>query len=89
MNFSRDQQFSPPLHHVTALVYVFVGFWDWNNASQLPYVWHYVVRAVLNMIVRNANPRGHMCFWCLMFSLSGPCELLFLLLLLPFGPELW
>ena len=33
--------------------------------------------AVLNILVRNA--RGPMCFRCLMFNLSGPCELLFLL----------
>ena len=38
-----------------------------------------VLRAVLNMLVRNATPRGPMCFRCLMFSLSGTCELLFLL----------
>ena len=38
-----------------------------------------VLRAVLNMLVRNANPRGPMCFRCLMFNLSGPCKLLFLL----------
>ena len=31
------------------------------------------------MLVRNASPRGPMCFRCLMFSLSGPCELLLLL----------
>ena len=37
-----------------------------------------VLRAVFNMLVRNASPRGPMCFMCLMFSLSGPCELLFL-----------
>ena len=37
-----------------------------------------VLRAVFNMIVRNASPRGLMCFRCLMFNLSGPCELLFL-----------
>ena len=36
-------------------------------------------RAVFNMLVRNASPRGPMCFRCLMFNLSGPCELLFLL----------
>ena len=36
-------------------------------------------RAVLNMLVRNANPRRLMCFSCRMFRLSGPCELLFLL----------
>ena len=35
--------------------------------------------AVLNILVRNASPRGHMCFRCLIFSLSGHCELLFLL----------
>ena len=36
-----------------------------------------VFRAVLDMLVRNASPRGLMCFRCLMLSLSGPCELLF------------
>ena len=30
------------------------------------------------MLVKNASPRGPMCFRCLMYSLSGPCELLFL-----------
>ena len=38
-----------------------------------------VLRAVINMLMRNAIPRGPMCFRCLMFNLSGPCELLFLL----------
>ena len=38
-----------------------------------------VLRAVFNMLVRNASPRGPMCFKCLMFSLAGPCESLFLL----------
>ena len=38
-----------------------------------------VLRAVFNMLVRNARPRGEMCSRCLIFSLSGPCELLFLL----------
>ena len=38
-----------------------------------------VLREVFNMLVRNANPRGPMCFRRLMFNLSGPCELLFLL----------
>ena len=37
-----------------------------------------VLRAVFNMFVRNASPRGPMCFRCLIFILSGPCELLFL-----------
>ena len=35
-----------------------------------------VLRGVLNMLVRNASPRGPMCFRFLMFNLSGPCELL-------------
>ena len=38
-----------------------------------------VLRTVFNMFVRNASPRGPMCFMCPMFSLSGPCEFLFLL----------
>ena len=38
-----------------------------------------VLRAVFNILVRNASPRGPMCFRCRMFSLSGPCGLLFLL----------
>ena len=37
------------------------------------------LRTVFNMLVRNASPRGLMCFRCLTFSLSGPRELLFLL----------
>ena len=37
------------------------------------------LRAVLNILARNASPRGPMCFRCLIFNLSGPCELLFLL----------
>ena len=38
-----------------------------------------VLRAVFNMLVRNASPKGNMCFRCLMFNMSEPCELLFLL----------
>ena len=36
-----------------------------------------VLRAVFNMLVGNASPRGPMCFRCLLFYLSEPCELLF------------
>ena len=39
----------------------------------------FLLRAVSNILVRNANPRGPMCFRCLIFNLSGLCELLFLL----------
>ena len=38
-----------------------------------------MLRAVLNILVGNASPRWPMCLRCLIFSLSGPCELLFLL----------
>ena len=36
-----------------------------------------VLRTVFNMLVRNDRAKGPMCFRSLMFSLSGPCELLF------------
>ena len=47
-----------------------------------------VSRAVFNMLVGNASPRGPMCFRCLMFNLSAPCELLFFFVSLPLGSEL-
>ena len=34
----------------------------------------FLLRAVLNILVRNASPRGPMRFRCLIFSLSGLCE---------------
>ena len=37
----------------------------------------FLLRTVLIKLVRNASPRGPMCFRCLIFSLSGPCELYF------------
>ena len=39
----------------------------------------FLLRAVLNILVRNASPRGPMCFRWLIFNVSEPCELLFLL----------
>ena len=42
-----------------------------------------VLCAVFNILVRNASPRGSMCFRSLMFCLSGPYELLFLLCFIP------
>ena len=36
-----------------------------------------VLRAVINMVVRNVSPRVPICFRGMMFSLSGLCELLF------------
>ena len=38
-----------------------------------------VLGSVFNMLVKNASARGTMWFRRLMFNLSGPCELLFLL----------
>ena len=35
---------------------------------------------VKSIVVRNASPRGPMCFRCLIFSLSGACELFYCLL---------
>ena len=34
-----------------------------------------VLRADFNMLVRNASPRGHMCFRCLIYCLSFYCFL--------------
>ena len=42
----------------------------------------FLLSTVFNILVRNASPRGPMCFRCLIFSSSGPCELLFFVLLL-------
>ena len=38
-----------------------------------------LLRTVLNMFMKNATPRVPMYFRCLIFSLSGHCELLFLI----------
>ena len=46
----------------------------------------YPSTVVLNMLVKNASPRGPICFRCLIFRLSGPCELLFCFVVLPLGP---
>ena len=47
----------------------------------------FLLRAVLNILVGNASPRGPMCFRCLIFNLSGPCYFCFVLL--PLEPEKW
>ena len=38
----------------------------------------FLLRAVLNILVRIANSRGPICFRSLIFNMAGPCELLFL-----------
>ena len=37
-----------------------------------------MLRAVSNMLVRHASGRGPICFRCLIFSLSGSCDLCFM-----------
>ena len=65
-----------------------LGFGIGTMLAQLLYVWYYVgVKSSFHMFVRNVSLRGLMCFRCLMFNLSGPCELLLLLFLLPLAPE--
>ena len=60
-----------------------VSMMDFGIGTMLAnfHVWGimFLLRAVLNIPVRNVSPRGLMCFRCLIFSLSGPWELLFLL----------
>ena len=34
----------------------------------------FLLRAVLNILERNASPRAPMYFRCLIFSVSGPCD---------------
>ena len=41
----------------------------------------FLLRAVLNILMRNAIPRGPMCFRCLIFNLPGPLSCFFLVFL--------
>ena len=59
------------------------GFWD--GCFHMHGIM-FLLRAVFNILVRNASPRGHLCFRCMMFSLSGHY---FYFVLLPLVPELW
>ena len=58
------------LYEVPLSVY-WLGFW---MATMLDNFHMWVLccclRSVLNILVRIASPRGHMCFRCLIFSLS-------------------
>ena len=61
-------------------LYVFVGFCMGTMLANFHMCGiMLVLRAVFNMLVWNVIPREPMCFRCLMFNLSGSCELLFLL----------
>ena len=53
-----------------------LGFGMGDYVSQLPCVWYYVG---VKSSFQHASPRGPIYFRCLIFNLSGPCELLFLL----------
>ena len=53
---------------------VSAGLWDRDYVSQLPCVRCYVF---VKSSFKHASPRGPMCFRCLIFNLSGPCELFF------------
>ena len=48
--------------------YVFVGLWDGTMLANFHMCGVMLVKAVFNMLMRNASPRGPMCFRCLMFS---------------------
>ena len=54
---------------------VFVRFGNRYDVGQFPYMWYFVV-------VRYFSPNLPMCLRCFMLMLSGPVELLFLLLLI-------
>ena len=65
-------------------------FWDGDYVTNFHmFCIMLVLRAGFNMLVRKTSPRRPMCFRCLMFSLSGPCECYFYFVLLSPGPELW
>ena len=54
-------------------------------ANSHVYMIMFIFRAMLYMLVRNASPSGPMWFRCLLFTLSGPVELLFLLCFIGIG----
>ena len=61
---------------------------DWDYVSQLPYVWYCVgVKSSFQHARKNASTVGTICVRWLMFSLSGPCELLFYFVLFPLRAE--
>ena len=68
-----------------------LGFWMRTMLANF-HMWGImlVLRAVFNMLVRNASPRGPMCLRCLMCLI---CEdfvsCYFYFVLLPLLPELW
>ena len=60
-------------------MHFFVGFWDGDCVSQIPYVWYYVaVKSSSKHAREECESKRANVFRCLIFSLSGPCELLLL-----------
>ena len=54
-----------------------LGFGMGTNVSQLPYVWYYVgVKSSFQHAREECESKRVYVFRCLMFNLSGPCELL-------------
>ena len=61
---------------------IFVGFWDRDYVSLLPCVMYYAIvkTSFKNTREECKSKRAHVIYFsCLIFSLPGPCELLFLL----------
>ena len=56
-----------------------LGFRIWTILANFHMCCIMLLRSVLNILVRNMSRRGPMCFMCLVFSLPGVCELLFVL----------
>ena len=52
-----------------------LGFGMGTMLANFHVCWYDVVfRTIFNMLVRNASTIRPMCFRCLMFKWSGPCE---------------
>ena len=49
----------------------------------------FLLRAVLNILVRNASPRGLMCLGACYLVCQDLVNCYFYFVLLPLGPELW
>ena len=57
--------------HEVPLSMSLLGFGMWNTLANFHMCGiMLVLRAVFNMLVWNASPRGSMCFRCIMFNLS-------------------
>ena len=73
------------------MVCVFVGFWnrDYVSPPSICEVLCPLVKSSFKHTREESESKKAYVFRCLIFSLSGPCELLFLLCLLPLEHEKW